>query len=107
MAAEVIIPPGTVNYRGFRFPWRTTRFVTDQQQLDISTPAVGTGWSQTVKVWNQWDRPITIDCLRTADGEFSAALASGSFKTDGMVIVPCSMKTLAGVAHGLSRTCEW
>jgi 4-hydroxy-3-polyprenylbenzoate decarboxylase len=32
-----------------------------------------------------------------------ATLASGSHRCDGMVIVPCSMKTLAGVAHGLSR----
>lgn len=32
-----------------------------------------------------------------------AAIASGSRATHGMVIVPCSMKTLAGVAHGLSR----
>jgi 4-hydroxy-3-polyprenylbenzoate decarboxylase len=32
-----------------------------------------------------------------------ASLASGSHHCDGMVIVPCSMKTLAGVAHGLSR----
>jgi 4-hydroxy-3-polyprenylbenzoate decarboxylase len=31
-----------------------------------------------------------------------ASLASGSFKTDGMVIVPCSMKTVAGVASGYS-----
>lgn len=31
-----------------------------------------------------------------------AKLASGSQRCEGMVIVPCSMKTLAGVAHGLS-----
>jgi 4-hydroxy-3-polyprenylbenzoate decarboxylase len=36
--------------------------------------------------------------------DLGAALASGSHRVDGMVIVPCSMKTLAGVAHGLSRS---
>lgn len=36
--------------------------------------------------------------------DMGAALASGSHASDAMVIVPCSMKTLAGVAHGLSRS---
>jgi flavin prenyltransferase len=35
--------------------------------------------------------------------DLGATLASGSHDARGMVIVPCSMKTLAGVAHGLSR----
>jgi 4-hydroxy-3-polyprenylbenzoate decarboxylase len=35
--------------------------------------------------------------------DLGATLASGSQGCGGMVIVPCSMKTLAGVAHGLSR----
>jgi len=36
--------------------------------------------------------------------DLGAGIASGSHRCDGMVIVPCSMKTLAGVAHGLSRS---
>ena len=35
--------------------------------------------------------------------DLGATLASGSHDCRGMAIVPCSMKTLAGVAHGLSR----
>ncbi|WP_322997604.1 UbiX family flavin prenyltransferase [Castellaniella sp.] len=34
--------------------------------------------------------------------DVGATLASGSFATAGMVVVPCSMRTLAAVAHGLS-----
>jgi flavin prenyltransferase len=36
--------------------------------------------------------------------DMGASLASGSHRCDGMAIVPCSMKTLAGVANGLSRS---
>jgi 4-hydroxy-3-polyprenylbenzoate decarboxylase len=36
--------------------------------------------------------------------DLGAPIASGSHTCEAMVVVPCSMKTLAGVAHGLSRS---
>ena len=34
--------------------------------------------------------------------DVGAALASGSFQCHGMVVAPCSMRTLGSIAHGLS-----
>jgi 4-hydroxy-3-polyprenylbenzoate decarboxylase len=34
--------------------------------------------------------------------DIAAAISSGSFKTHGMVVIPCTMKTLAGIAHSFS-----
>ena len=35
--------------------------------------------------------------------DVGASIASGTFKTEGMVVVPCSMKTVAGIAHGYAQ----
>jgi 4-hydroxy-3-polyprenylbenzoate decarboxylase len=35
--------------------------------------------------------------------DITALISSGSFKTDGMVVIPCSMKTLSGIAHSFDE----
>jgi 4-hydroxy-3-polyprenylbenzoate decarboxylase len=53
------------------------------------------------------ETPYTVDEVQRlasvtyAPNDQGAAISSGSFKTLGMAIVPCSMRTLASVAHGL------
>jgi flavin prenyltransferase len=48
-----------------------------------------------------------VDVTQLADvtyrfGDIAAAVSSGSFKTWGMIVIPCSMKTLAGIAYSFS-----
>ncbi len=49
--------------------------------------------------------PAQVEALATVTYRFrdiAAAISSGSFKTMGMVIIPCSMKTLAGITYSFS-----
>src|SRR5215510_15079252 len=55
------------------------------------------------------ETPYTIEEVRAmaaqnySPGDQGAAISSGSFVTLGMAIVPCSMATLAAIAHGLGN----
>lgn len=49
------------------------------------------------------DSPQYLESLASATYsplDMSASISSGSFHTDGMIVVPCSMKTLAGIRMG-------
>jgi polyprenyl P-hydroxybenzoate/phenylacrylic acid decarboxylase-like protein len=52
-------------------------------------------------------RPEDIFSLAHAaydESDLAACISSGSFHTDGMIIAPCSMRSLAEIAHGISAT---
>ena len=69
--------------------------------LTMSSTCFNAGESSPSMTWLSIVRNGSIVLL--ANKDLGATIASGSHSCSGMVIVPCSMKTLAGVAHGLSR----
>ncbi|MQY10078.1 putative UbiX-like flavin prenyltransferase [Streptomyces sp. RB5] len=79
------------------------RLLRELRALRVETHLVLTRWARaTIEL----ETGLTArDVAALADHAYSpddqgAPVSSGSFRTDGMVVVPCSMKTLAGIRTG-------
>jgi len=73
------------------------------QGSDVETHLVVSRWGARTLIH---ETPFTVEEVRRlatrshSEGDQGAPLSSGSFVTLGMVVIPCSMKTLAAIAHG-------
>src|SRR5262245_18931782 len=80
------------------------RLLERLRELDVETHLVISRWgARTLAHETPFSREH-VESLATAvypPGDMGAAISSGSFKTDGMIVAPCSAKTLAAIAHGV------
>lgn len=84
------------------------------RRLNVETHLVMSKWAEATIKYETDYHPSNVRAL--ADkvhnaNDMAAPVASGSFQTDGMIVVPCSMKTLAGITSGfcddlISRTAD-
>ncbi|GAB6944991.1 UbiX family flavin prenyltransferase [Vulcanisaeta sp. JCM 14467] len=85
---------------GVRFLEMVKRYAGDSEvHLVVSNTAI-----DILRYETELDKGSLLklaDKVYTED-ELGAPIASGSFKHDGMVVIPCSMKTLASIAHGIT-----
>jgi 4-hydroxy-3-polyprenylbenzoate decarboxylase len=77
------------------------------QGSGVETHLVISRWAARTLVH---ETPLTLEQVRGlatrayADNDQGAAPSSGSFLSEGMVIAPCSMRTLSAIAHGQAET---
>lgn len=77
------------------------------QEKPVETHLVMSLWAERTMIAETDHKPE--DVRRLADYTWdehdeAAPLATGSFQTDGMIVAPCSMRSLAAIANGLSET---
>ncbi|MBZ4653202.1 MAG: 3-octaprenyl-4-hydroxybenzoate carboxy-lyase [Peptococcaceae bacterium] len=81
------------------------RLLEALKKLDVETHLIMSNWAlENLKLETDYssENVKKLAFKYYANKDLGAAVSSGSFRTDGMVVIPCSMKTLAAIAHGYS-----
>ena len=67
---------------------------------------VSDGAKKTISLETDWtlERIEAMASVVHDDRNLAAAISSGSFRTDGMIVLPCSIKTLSSVANSFNDT---
>lgn len=85
----------------------TVRLLELLNDLDVETHLIISRWARST-LHQETDLSVRhLESMAHAiykPEDQGAAISSGSFKTDGMIIVPCSMKTLAGIRVGYGES---
>jgi len=79
------------------------RLLERLRELGVETHLVISRWGARTLLHETPYSREQVEALATvayAPGDMGASISSGSFRTDGMIIAPCSAKSLAGIAHG-------
>ena len=74
------------------------------QECDVETHLVMSKWAVRTLLHETSYGPNDVERLASqvySPGDQGAAISSGSFLTAGMIVVPCSMRTLGAIAHGV------
>src|SRR5688572_33423070 len=82
------------------------RILQRMREAGVETHLVISRWGARTLVHETPHSREHVESLATvsyAPGDMGAAIASGSFRTDGMIVAPCSAKTLAAIAHGVGE----
>jgi len=81
------------------------RLLEELRRVKVETYLVVSPWGErTIKLETNYtlEQIQNLANICYSSDDMMSSIASGSFRTDGMVIIPCSMKTLAAIACGFS-----